>query len=681
MSRYIAKTRDFWLGPHSADNVADWPWRIAFVVAAVAIAVAAFLPLWKLSLDAPQYPEGLGLTAYGTHMEGDIEEINSLNHYIGVEAIEPDSVVELKLFPYAVAIAVVGLLAVAAFPPRKSIAIGARITAWAFPLGMLVDLQWWLYRYGHNLDPAAPVRVDPFTPRVIGSTRVVNFDSEATVAVGFWLMVLAAVVATLGPLLMRFVRDSWKNTGKVGVTAASVVLATIAVAGVTPGRTVEAAPAANETALIAQWIDEAESGAVIEVPAGTYRGTLTIDKSVTLVAGGEVVLDGGRIGDVVVIEAEDVTLDGFIVQGSAREVSGEPTGIRVLGDRATLLNNIVRDSLYGIALLHSDNHVVRNNHVSSIVEFPTERRGHAYYLYYTRDNLIEDNVAITAKDGIFVGFGDGNRIDRNVVSDVRYGIHYMYANDNSFTGNTFRHSIAGAALMYSEGLVLHDNEFSYNTSRASGYGILIKDVDDVVMTGNRIHHNRLGMTLEGFPTRPDSTALVEGNLIGFNQTAIEVFSTTRATFTGNTFVGNLRQVESRSSGDFASGNSWSLDGRGNYWDSYEGYDATGDGVGDRAYEHRAAFESLMDESPALKAYSFTMAHQSFELAARWFAPGAADPILVDPAPLMSPTISLSAHSAEGERLWMAAGAGVTAIAIALAMLRMRHTLERRWLPC
>ncbi len=241
--------------------------------------------------------------------------------------------------------------------------------------------------------------------------------------------------------------------------------------------------------------------------------------------------------------------------------------------------------------MHSDNHIVRNNHVSSIVEFPTERRGHAYYLYYTRDNLIEDNVAITAKDGIFVGFGDGNQIDRNVVSDVRYGIHYMYANDNSFTGNTFRHSIAGAALMYSEGLVLHDNEFSYNTSRASGYGILIKDVDDVVMTGNRIHHNRLGMTLEGFPTRPDSTALVEGNLIGFNQTAIEVFSTTRATFTGNTFVGNLRQVESRSSGDFASGNSWSLDGRGNYWDSYEGYDATGDGVGDRAYEHRAAFES------------------------------------------------------------------------------------------
>ncbi len=147
---------------------------------------------------------------------------------------------------------------------------------------MLVDLQWWLYRYGHNLDPAAPVRVDPFTPRVIGSTRVVNFDSEATVAVGFWLMVLAAVVATLGPLLMRFVRDSWKNTGKVGVTAASVVLATVAVAGVTPAPT-EAAPAAT-IASIAQWIDGGEPGRhVIEVPAGTYRGNLAIDKALVLV--------------------------------------------------------------------------------------------------------------------------------------------------------------------------------------------------------------------------------------------------------------------------------------------------------------------------------------------------------------------------------------------------------------
>jgi nitrous oxidase accessory protein len=444
--------------------------------------------------------------------------------------------------------------------------------------------------------------------------------------------------------------------------------------------TAQASPASKSIDAINALIEAAEPGETVYVPAGLYVGNLVIEKTVTLVADGEVVVDGNRLGDVIVIGATDVILEGFIVQGSGRDVSGEPTGIRVTADRASLVNNTVRDSLYGIALQYSNDHVVRGNHVSSILEFPTERRGHAYYLYYTRDNVIEDNVAITAKDGIFVGFGDGNRIDRNFVSDVRYGIHYMYANDNTFTGNTFRNSIAGAALMYSEGLTLHDNEFSYNTSRASGYGILIKDVDDVVMTGNRIHHNRLGMTLEGLPSRPDGTALIEGNLIGFNQTAIELFSTTRATFTGNSFIGNLRQVESRG-GDAGSGNTWSLDGRGNYWDSYQGYDASGDGVGDRPYEHRGAYESLMDKNPALRAYSFTMAHQSFELAARWFVPYRMEPIVVDPSPLMKPTLTLNVADAGNERWLLAGASALVAGAIAVAMWLGRRTLERRWQPC
>jgi len=76
----------------------DRLWVGSVGLAIVLMIVSYFLPLWKMNLEAPQYPQGLVLTAYGNRMEGDLTEINSLNHYVGVKEIKPDSVFELKLF-------------------------------------------------------------------------------------------------------------------------------------------------------------------------------------------------------------------------------------------------------------------------------------------------------------------------------------------------------------------------------------------------------------------------------------------------------------------------------------------------------------------------------------------------------------------------------------------------------
>lgn len=190
----------------------DWHWTVCGLAAAVILGIAAFLPLWTMKLNAPQYPAGLQLTAYGMRMEGDLSEINELNHYIGINAIEPDSVTELRLFPFVMSLLVVSVVAGAVlvhnWKPRTLLAIGI----WSIPAGMLVDMQWWLYNYGHDLSTDAPFRVAPFTPKVIGSTTVMNFDSDAMVASGFWLMVAAGLVLTVGPWLTRFLWESWNNT-------------------------------------------------------------------------------------------------------------------------------------------------------------------------------------------------------------------------------------------------------------------------------------------------------------------------------------------------------------------------------------------------------------------------------------------------------------------------------------
>lgn len=194
----------------------DLRWLVCALTAAVLLVAAAFSPLWTMRLEAPQYPAGLELVAYGNRMEGDLGEINELNHYIGIRAIEPDSVTELALFvpvmTALVLVVVAGAFVVRGWRLRALLAAAV----WSIPLGMLADMQWWLYSYGHDINPDAPLRIKEFTPRVLGSTKVMNFHSEAMVSTGFWLMVAAALLLSAGPWLSRFLWESWNTTDAEG---------------------------------------------------------------------------------------------------------------------------------------------------------------------------------------------------------------------------------------------------------------------------------------------------------------------------------------------------------------------------------------------------------------------------------------------------------------------------------
>lgn len=660
----------------------DRVWAACAVLAALAVLVASFRPLWSMELLAPQYPGGLHLHAYGTHMQGDLAEINTLNHYVGIRAIEPDTLLELKVFPFIIAGLVVVLLAGAVWARRTRTRLLLAAAVATVPLGMLADLQWWLYQYGHDLAPTAPLRLEPFTPKVLGTTTVVNFHTETMVASGFWLLAGAALLLAAGPAVFRFVRDSWSNTGAPTSPSATAIVALLVLSAALalPSGHVSAADGSIETGTLAGRIAGAPEGSTLLVPAGTYLGPVVIDRTLTLVADGKVILDGGGTGDVVRITADGVTLRGFTVRNSARNVSDEPTGIRLEGDHATIEGNRVEDVLYGISLLSSGGHVVRDNHVSSMADLPPERRGHAIYLWYSTDNLIQGNTITLAKDGIFAGFTEDVRVHDNLVTHVRYGLHTMYARDLQVSGNTFRENIAGASLMYSARMTIQDNEFSGNRSLASGYGLLLKDMDDVLLRGNRIHGNRLGMTMEGAPRTPGTFVTLEGNLIASNDIAVELFSTTDATFVANTFMGNLQQVETRG-GSLEHRNRWSLDGRGNYWDDYQGFDANGDGVGDLPYRYEGTYDELVGRSPAVRAYSFTPARSALDLAARWFPVYRVAPRVVDHHPLMSPTITLASGSTRTFE--------VTPVLASLALvggalgvfIAAKRTSGRRWAPC
>lgn len=193
----------------------DRLWAACALLAAVMVFAGSRLPMWHMDMQAPQYPQGLSLTAYGDRMEGDLTEVNALNHYVGIGAINPDEVFELRLFPYAVGLLVSALVLGAVLARTRLLRIGLMLGVWAMAIGFPVDLQMWLYRTGHSLQADAPIRPGDFTPKVIGTTQVLNFRNEAMLVEGFWLILGAALVLSFGPPVIRFLIASWRNTGAV----------------------------------------------------------------------------------------------------------------------------------------------------------------------------------------------------------------------------------------------------------------------------------------------------------------------------------------------------------------------------------------------------------------------------------------------------------------------------------
>ena len=191
------------------------PSRIALLVAALMLPLTFAAPLWRMSFMAQQYPEGLTLHIYSHALVGgddgnDLTEINVLNHYIGMRELLPEDFTELKWVPL-----VIGVIAVLTL---RSVAVGT--------LGSVLDLlvmsayfgafslwSFWykLSVYGHQLDPKAAVKVDPFTPPVFGYKLVGQFEVWSYPALGTYLMAAFGILLILS-LVMSWRSSPWEGT-------------------------------------------------------------------------------------------------------------------------------------------------------------------------------------------------------------------------------------------------------------------------------------------------------------------------------------------------------------------------------------------------------------------------------------------------------------------------------------
>lgn len=190
-----------------------WARALCGMFAIGLIIASAWLPVWEARLAAPQYPAGLSLSAGGFGVRGDIAEVNELNHYVGMQAFDTADIPELALWIPTIVLVVIGAL-IAAIAPWRWLRRLALTGIWVAPIGMLADVQFRLYQYGHQVKPDAAIRIDPFIPKVIGKTKVLNFTTTAFPGLAIVLLLVAAALLTFGPKLLGRLRPTNDREGR-----------------------------------------------------------------------------------------------------------------------------------------------------------------------------------------------------------------------------------------------------------------------------------------------------------------------------------------------------------------------------------------------------------------------------------------------------------------------------------
>ena len=569
-------------------------WLVA--LSAAMLAVAFLVPVWRISLLAPQYPEGLGMLIRINTITGvkpaDLNNINGLNHYIGMKTIVPESIPVLHVMPIALGVLVVlGLLAAL---------YGRRWSAWSWlglvaaaGAGAMFEFWRWSYDYGHNLAADAIIKVPGMTyqPPMLGSKQLLNFTATSWPDAGGWMAAAGFLIALVALLLPRLKRGSASRSVRPQeIAAAALVLflpgKALTIPGLSGADTVIVSPR-GPVRSVSQGLALVRPGGTLVVKEGRYaEPVIEVRKTVHMVGEGMPILDGERSHAIMKISADDVTVRGFVFARVGRSDMEDRAAIRVTDSRNCMIaGNRVEEGFFGIYLAHVTGCRIERN-VLTATGRTESVSGNGIHLWTSTGITIANNVVSGYRDGIYFEFVHGTEVRGNISEkNIRYGLHFMYSDDCRYVGNTFRRNGSGVAVMYTRRVEMTGNRFENNWGGAA-YGLLLKEIEDSRIEHNVFRENTTGLLADGADRLRASHNVFERN--GW---AIKVEgSTDGARFEANDFVGNTFDVSTSS-------NAPSSTFTGNYWDSYRGYDLNRDGVGDVPYPPVRLFAVIVARAP------------------------------------------------------------------------------------
>ncbi|MBP7399914.1 MAG: nitrous oxide reductase family maturation protein NosD [Chitinophagales bacterium] len=395
---------------------------------------------------------------------------------------------------------------------------------------------------------------------------------------------------------------------------------------VLPAQTVSDNSSAEKTSgILQQKIDAASPYDTLIIDGGIYKEfNVVIKKPLVIIGKNYPVLEIDYKGEGFIIESDSVTIDGWVIQHSKPSDLHENAAIRLSQVKhIQVLNNKITDNYFCIYLAKSDSSIVKNNTIKSIPK-SENTSGNGVHLWKCDAITIENNTITGTRDGIYLEFVSNSIISgNNCFKNIRYGLHFMFSNDDAYLKNVFTENGAGVAVMYSKGVQMHNNTFQKNRG-SSSFGLLLKDITDSEIEGNTFYDNAVAIHMEG-----SNRVLAKQNSILENGWGLVITANcTDVAFEKNNFISNSFDVSTNGTLVLNTFN-------GNYWDKYEGYDLDRDAMGDVPYHPVSLFAIIVDKIPEAIMLYRSFAQYLIDKAEK-ILPGLTPENLVDKTPYMKP---------------------------------------------
>ncbi|WP_375605318.1 nitrous oxide reductase family maturation protein NosD [Flavobacterium davisii] len=336
-------------------------------------------------------------------------------------------------------------------------------------------------------------------------------------------------------------------------------------------------------------IEKSIDNDTIIVPKKLYReGNILITKRIVLIGKDFPVIDGENKFEIFSINANNVVIKGFKIINSGFAALKDPCGIRVYDqENVTIENNILDNNFFGIYIQNGKNCQIKNNKIKAYGK-EEQLIGNGIHCWKSENLRIIGNTIQGHRDGIYFEFVTNSVIWRNISNNnIRYGLHFMFSNDDAYITNIFKNNGAGVAVMFTKNVKMINNYFEENWGD-SAYGLLLKEISDSYIYNNKFVSNTSGIYMEG-----TSRILVEKNQFRDNGWGMKIQASCMDNMiTNNNFIKNTFDVSTNGSLIL---NTFDK----NYWDQYEGYDINKDGLGDIPYHPLSLFAVLTENTPSV----------------------------------------------------------------------------------
>ena len=363
----------------------------------------------------------------------------------------------------------------------------------------------------------------------------------------------------------------------------------------------------------------------ILLKSGTYReGNIIINKQISLIGINQPVLDGENKYEILTVSGRSIVIKGIKFINSGYSSMNDYASINLVDAVGALIeNNIIEHSYFAIHVANVRKSIIRNNIIAGIPK-TEQTSGNGIHLWKCDEMTVEYNQVQGHRDGIYFEFVTHSTIRGNKSHhNIRYGLHFMFSNNDSYLENSFHENGAGVAVMFSHHVIMKGNTFYYNWG-PNAYGLLLKEISDGSITDNKFTQNTVGILMES-TNRIDA----QRNSFKSNGWALRIqASCSDNNIHENNFMGNTFDVATN--GTLMLNKFYN-----NYWDKYEGYDRNRDAIGDVPYHPVSMYSMVVEQNPnaliLLRSFMVSLLDRAEKAV-----PSLTPELLVDESPKMKP---------------------------------------------